>query len=304
MRAIWSRDTGASIRVMRSAGPALATAGALIATAIVPAHAAADDVVHPWNAVGDSLGEIYGWPNVALQLSAVAVTPPLFQADEALQEELQSDDPGDDPFGAAANSAGYILPALPLGLYGVGAASGADEIATAGAAALQAVVVQGVTIRALKLLTDRAAPCTDGTSPPRFQNNVRCSVDSDDFDFNPLRVAGGRSWPSGHTSISFALVSSFVAFYPDEPWLAFLGYPLAAAIGAGMIEADYHWLSDVVAGALIGHSVGWAVGKTFRRRFDATRYDDQEERAGRSARARLSFGLSTKPLGVNMNGEF
>lgn len=293
--------------MVRSARRTLPTVVALIGFASAPARGAADDIVHPWDAVGENLEGIYSWPNVMLQVSAVAVTPPLFNADEDLQQMLQYDDPGDDPFGEAANITGYVLPVLPLGLYAGAAAAGDDEIATAGAAALQALIVQGVTIRSLKLLTDRAAPCPDGVTEPRFQNNVRCSAESNDFDLNPLLVAGGRSWPSGHTSASFAVVSSLVAFFPDEPWLAFIGYPFAVAIGAGMIEADYHWLSDVIAGGLIGHSVGWVVGKTFRRRFEAKREEELEERAARDARehrVHLSVRLSTEPLGLNVGGTF
>ena len=48
-----------------------------------------------------------------------------------------------------------------------------------------------------------------------------------------------------------------------------MGYPAALAIGLGMIEGDYHWLSDVVAAALMGHAIGWVIGKRFRERYDA-----------------------------------
>jgi hypothetical protein len=33
-----------------------------------------------------------------------------------------------------------------------------------------------------------------------------------------------------------------------------------------MIDGDRHWASDVVAGALIGHAIGYSIGKAFRRR--------------------------------------
>ena len=44
--------------------------------------------------------------------------------------------------------------------------------------------------------------------------------------------------------------------------------PFALAVGFGMIEGDYHWLSDVVAGGLMGHVIGWVIGRAFRKRFD------------------------------------
>jgi membrane-associated phospholipid phosphatase len=90
-----------------------------------------------------------------------------------------------------------------------------------------------------------------------------------DFDFNPFKLSEGLRWPSGHTGSMFALVSSLVAFYPDELWIALIGYPAAVGVGLGMIEGDYHWFSDVVAGALIGHIIGWVTGTQFRRAFAA-----------------------------------
>src|SRR5262249_14906903 len=98
---------------------------------------------------------------------------------------------------------------------------------------------------------------------------TRDSKDPKDFNFNPFDVDGGLNWPSGHTAAISSLVSSLVAYYPDQIWIAAIGYPTAAAIAVGMIVGNYHWLSDVVAGALIGHVIGWVTGKEFRRAFDA-----------------------------------
>lgn len=44
-----------------------------------------------------------------------------------------------------------------------------------------------------------------------------------------------------------------------------VSYPLAAAVGYGMVAGDHHWLSDVVAGALVGQAIGQAVGRQFAR---------------------------------------
>ena len=123
----------------------------------------------------------------------------------------------------------------------------------------------------LKWLTDRAGPFPDGDPHKQHTSWLRDSNDPKDFNFNPFDVHGGLRWPSGHTASNVAFVSALVAFYPDEVWLPAVGYPFTLAIGLGMIEGDYHWLSDVVAGALIGHVIGWVAGKQFRRAFDARR---------------------------------
>ena len=47
-----------------------------------------------------------------------------------------------------------------------------------------------------------------------------------------------------------------------------MGYPLALGIGLGMVDADEHWFSEIVAGALIGHVIGWSIGTNFREDFN------------------------------------
>jgi undecaprenyl-diphosphatase len=57
------------------------------------------------------------------------------------------------------------------------------------------------------------------------------------------------SFPSGHTITAFAVAVSLAAFYPD------LGIGLlfcAASIALSRILLGMHFLSDVLAGALIG----------------------------------------------------
>jgi hypothetical protein len=38
-------------------------------------------------------------------------------------------------------------------------------------------------------------------------------------------------------------------------------------MGYAMIDGNIHWASDVVAGVLIGHAIGWTVGSDFRTRY-------------------------------------
>jgi membrane-associated phospholipid phosphatase len=54
-----------------------------------------------------------------------------------------------------------------------------------------------------------------------------------------------------HAGGSFALVTPFAQQY-DAPWL----YGVAALAGLGRIEQRQHYVSDVVAGSLIGYAVG------------------------------------------------
>ncbi|MCS0611370.1 YjbH domain-containing protein [Massilia kyonggiensis] len=59
------------------------------------------------------------------------------------------------------------------------------------------------------------------------------------------------SFPSNHASVAFAAVTPFAQEY-DAPWL----YGLAAAGSLGRAAGRQHWVSDVVAGGVLGMAVG------------------------------------------------
>lgn len=266
-----------------------------IALAAPAASARADEVIHPWDLLGSSLASSFGWPALLWHVSAVAVTPPLVvEADGPVQEWFQKPAGARQAFGHTAFIVGGGAPVVvPLGLYLGGLGAGDAELATAGAAALQAAAIQAVYVSTLKWITDRTGPYPDGKPDRRraLTGIFRDSNDPADFDFDPFDISGGLRWPSGHTASNIALVSALYAFYPDEHWIAAVGYPFALAIGVGMIDGDYHWLSDVVAGALIGHIIGWSVGRNFRKHYDAQR-SGRTASAGPSVEVVPGFGKS------------
>jgi len=280
---------------------ALLLASSLSLVAVEPARAEEPEVIHPWRALGDGFIGSYTWPHVLYHAGAVALTPPIvYGLDEPVQRYFQEHNPLSQPFAQATLAFGWVSPVIiPAALYLGGLGAGASELATAGAAALQAVVVQAVIVSALKWLTDRAGPYPNGDpAQARWSEGLfRDSNSAREFNFNPFDISGGLRWPSGHTASNIAMVSALVAFYPNEPWIAAVGYPVVLAIALGMIEGDYHWLSDIVAGALMGHAIGWVIGKRFRALYD-------EAKSGRAPRSRLELHPSAAPLGVGMRLRF
>jgi membrane-associated phospholipid phosphatase len=265
--------------------------------------ARAQEVVHPWQRLGASIEGVYGFPNALFHAGAAASTVPLaLWVDEPVQRYFQRHDPLTEELGTVALISGATVPiAVPATLYFGGLIGADDELATAGAAAIQALVMETVVVTTLKWLTDRAGPFPDGDpTKERWNSSVmRDSKSARDFDFNPFDLKWGVRWPSGHTASSFALVSALVSFYPQELWLALVGYPTAFVIGIGMIEGDYHWLSDVVAGALIGHVIGWTVGGEFRATYDAAKLKTP---ANAHAAPRIRASLTVEPLGLRVIG--
>lgn len=57
------------------------------------------------------------------------------------------------------------------------------------------------------------------------------------------------SFPSGHTATVFAAMIVLWQFYPRYRWFSAL---LCALVVIGLIGMDYHYLSDIIAGAFIG----------------------------------------------------
>jgi len=63
------------------------------------------------------------------------------------------------------------------------------------------------------------------------------------------------SFPSGTTIVSTALVSALWTLKPR--WRA-PGVMICSLLASAVVIGNYHWLSDVVAGAFLGVTVGWS----------------------------------------------
>lgn len=67
---------------------------------------------------------------------------------------------------------------------------------------------------------------------------------------------GGNSFPSGHTTASFAVASVIATQFRDSKWIPVTAYSVATLAGLSRIYDNKHWLTDVVVGATIGTLVG------------------------------------------------
>lgn len=75
----------------------------------------------------------------------------------------------------------------------------------------------------------------------------------------------GGSWPSGHTSSSFAFASVLDEYY--GPKVGVPAYILAGLVGWERIDDREHDLSDVVFGAALGYVIGKTVAREHHDRF-------------------------------------
>ena len=97
--------------------------------------------------------------------------------------------------------------------------------------------VTGIVAQLLKHLIGRARP--------RLTENL--------IMIGPSWKSGHDSFPSGHTAIAFCFAYILSKYYPKYKALF---YMLAVIVGVGRLKVPSHFLSDVLAGAVVGLLLG------------------------------------------------
>ena len=111
-------------------------------------------------------------------------------------------------------------------------------------------IIADATKNQLKFVFGRTWPDTWVQNNPSL---IRDGV----YGFNPFHGgAGYMSFPSGHLSLTCAVVSVLWIIYPKLRPLCAL---VVLAVTVGLIGANYHFLSDIIAGGFVGTSTGWMV---------------------------------------------
>ena len=135
--------------------------------------------------------------------------------------------------GNMANNIPYAM-ALGSGLLFTGIAG--DDAASAARASLTAAAFTMGGNALTKLAVGRARP----------------SDELGNGSFNGFTSSAAQSsFTSNHVALAFALVTPFAQQY-DNPWW----YALAGTTALGRIQNREHWLSDTVAGGLMGYAIG------------------------------------------------
>ena len=102
----------------------------------------------------------------------------------------------------------------------------------------QGVLRAGAALGATRLVTDGLKNITNEERPDH----------SDD-----------KSFPSGHTSMSFAAAGTLEKRYGWQ--IGIPAHVVAAFVGVARVKADKHFVHDVVAGAVIGEGAAWLIDR-------------------------------------------
>lgn len=172
-------------------------------------------------------------------LSAYALTHVDKNNSQNFQDAL-----GNSGFLNGINDAGQPLFAgsFAMAVFGTSLITNNTRFQDAAFTSLQSVLYNHMTIGALKFTFSRARPSDN--------EGVR------DFD---MFESTHTSFPSGHTSTAFAVVTPWVMYYPHPAMYAL--YFIPVAVGIGRISQGEHWLSDTTTAAIIGTYWGYYLSK-------------------------------------------
>ena len=147
---------------------------------------------------------------------------------------------------------GFLIPLFgPVCVYIYGKIKTKTSLQIAGLATGQAAILGLFVSSFIKIFTGRLPP-----------EAVHGFVSQGGFQFGFLRGGVFNGWPSSHTTVAFAMAVTLLYLYPKNTAVKICALFFALIIGLG-VSANIHWLSDVVAGAIIGYTIGQAVGREF-----------------------------------------
>jgi membrane-associated phospholipid phosphatase len=146
--------------------------------------------------------------------------------------------------GDTGQASGLAFGAL-FGIHGV-LFNNAKSRETAGLS-FEAFVISGLAASAIKMAVGRQRPLS--------------TVNPTSFGHSGLN----SSFPSGHTTVAFAAATVVAEQYPRW-YIAAPLYAGAAGVGFSRMYANKHWMSDVVAGAMLGTATAHELRKFHKRR--------------------------------------
>lgn len=173
----------------------------------------------------------------------VAVEGSLLFADQAVTDFFQSNKSTTETYICrnvlehfGAEHSFYVM----AGMFSYGLLAKKSKYVSTALLALESFTLASMVTRVPKSLVGRQRPNNwEGNGPFSFKG-----------------PGGGNSFPSGHTTASFAVASVIATQFRDSKWIPITAYSVAGLAGLSRIYDNKHWLTDVVAGATIGTLVG------------------------------------------------
>ena len=125
--------------------------------------------------------------------------------------------------------------------------------------ASQASITGSAITTSLKYLSGRRRPYSylpTEEARPTFEGPFSRTPDGKSFN---------HSFPSGHTTTSFAIATVFASEYRDKAFVPVVAFSLASLVGISRIAENEHWSTDILTGAAIGYLSGKQAVNNFHR---------------------------------------
>lgn len=201
-----------------------------------------------WQDAPALLGQING-RTVLWGTSSLAVISGLSLLDESIRDRAQKEQAGlIQTYTDAANyiAEPYIAIPATLGLFGASLLTNDLKFQDAAFTSLQSLAYASGATFFLKMVIGRHRPRDTASA----------------YEFAPF--SGNQSFPSGHTTATFAMLVPWAMYYPGP-----VTWGIVAVSGTGTALArilqNKHWLSDVVGGATIGIVSGVLLSRRHQR---------------------------------------
>jgi len=139
---------------------------------------------------------------------------------------------------------GYGLVAAPLsiGIAGISMLTNDTKFRRTALTSVESMAVTALIVYTLKIGIGRKRPLEKKGA----------------FSFDPFS-GWDDSFPSGHTSTVFALITPWIYYY-KKPW-TYLLFALPVSTAISRMIYDKHWATDVITGGAIGYVVGYYLSK-------------------------------------------
>ncbi len=216
------------------------------------------------------------WAPAALLVGGLFI-----KADQSIENHVPTSKSTVSHAVTASNAGVGVLAATGAGLFLLGHMHNDDQKRETGILAGEAAIGALADTEIFKYAAGRDRPFT-GTSPGRF-------------------FVGGDSFPSAHSSVSWAIASVIAHEYPG--WLTqFLAYGTAGGVSAARWAGQKHFFSDVAIGAALGWYMGRQVYRAHSHYSDAemarygTFYKSEENDEDRTVHKTRIMGSSYVPL--------
>jgi membrane-associated phospholipid phosphatase len=189
-------------------------------------------------------------------LSALSfvVLLPEYDNHRALDEKLLDGiDRDDQAFGGFFKKLTYlgdgsVLFGASLATYGVSRVGRYDAAQRFSAHWIEALTDASIWATALKIIGGRNRP--ENTHPESEFHGPKSYFHNEGVF---------SSFPSGHATLAFATAAVMTRESDNNLWVGVPAYLVAGGVGFSRMYVEKHWLTDVIFGAVLGHSIGTLV---------------------------------------------